>query len=280
MWQAISALGSSLGAAGAIANFGLQAYQNKWQRQMQEEAWNREDTSIQRRVADLKAAGLSPVLAAGNGAQSSNPVSIMAPQIDTSGIENATSKFTQAAQAELALAQQKAQIDQTEAQTAAIKQQQDKTALEMAFMTSNNPLQLQLSQQQLDFNRAFQPEQIQKAVYENKGLAFSQANAILDNKLKTIQVSQASQDLINSHIDEVSKSLGLTEQEKTIAAKQIAIDLASNQLENARWDKEWYHKANVPTGFNMGMFGNSALGAAHAFDPAIDAAKKFLKGGR
>ena len=209
MWQALSALGSSLAGVGSLANFGLQAFQNNWQKKMQNEAWAREDNAIQRRVADLKAAGLSPVLAAGNGAQSSNPISIMAPQIDTSPIENATSKFSQAAQAELALAQQKAQIDQTEAQTAAIKQQQDKTALEMAFMASNNPLQLQLSQQQLDFNRAFQPEQIQKAIYENKGLAFSQANAILDNKLKTIQVSQADQNLINSHIDEVSKSLDL-----------------------------------------------------------------------
>ena len=280
MWQALSALGSSLAGVGSLANFGLQAYQNNWQRKMQNEAWDREDNAIQRRVADLKAAGLSPVLAAGNGAQSSNPISIMAPQIDTTPIENATSKISQAAQAELALQQQKAQIDQTEAQTAAIKQQQDKTALEMAFMTSNNPLQLQLAQQQLDFNRAFQPEQIQKAIYENKGLAFSQANAILDNKLKTIQVSQAEQNLINSHIDEVSKSLGLTEQEKTIAAKQIAIDLASNQLENARWDTAWYHKTNVPTGFSLGPLYNPALAGARAFDPVIEALKKFFKGGR
>ena len=150
----------------------------------------------------------------------------------------------------------------------------------MAFMTSNNPLQLQLAQQELDFNRAIQPEQIQKAIYENKGLAFSQANAILDNKLKTIQVSQADQNLINSHIDEVSKSLGLTEQEKTIAAKQIAIDLASNQLENARWDTDWYHKTNVPKGFSLGPLYQPALAGVRAFDPAIDALKKFFKGGR
>ena len=62
MWQALSALGSSLAGVGSLANFGLQAYQNNWQRKMQNEAWDREDNAIQRRVADLKAAGLSQYL--------------------------------------------------------------------------------------------------------------------------------------------------------------------------------------------------------------------------
>lgn len=80
-WGAVGAIGAALSGVTSLANLGSQIANLSYQKKLQNTIFQREDTAIQRRVADLKAAGLSPVLAAGSAAGSGGTVSTAAPQL-------------------------------------------------------------------------------------------------------------------------------------------------------------------------------------------------------
>lgn len=80
--------GAVLAGLGSLANFGLGMANFDYQKDLQRSIFGREDTSIARRVVDLKASGLSPVLAAGQGAGTGSIISTRPPEVDTQSMIN------------------------------------------------------------------------------------------------------------------------------------------------------------------------------------------------
>ena len=124
-------VGSALlpNAGSNLAVGGLNAWQQhenlEYQKHLQNRIFKREDNSVQRRVADLKAAGLSPVLAAGQGANAGPVVSTSAPQFNAGDFSNALQMMQMqntAAQIDVA----NADITKTNAEKAYIDQQKAK----------------------------------------------------------------------------------------------------------------------------------------------------------
>lgn len=114
---------------GSILDAGVSLWNNKrnidfakqnlsWQKHVQETTWNREDNAVQRRAADLKAAGFNPLLAAGGAASSGQAVATTAPQ------GNMKTNFAETA---IALARAQNDISMTRSQQELLKQQADVT---------------------------------------------------------------------------------------------------------------------------------------------------------
>lgn len=114
-----------------IAQQNLEYQQEKleWDKATQERIFAREDNAIQRRVNDLKAAGLSPVLAAGQGASAGAVVSTKAPQQEITKRPN----LIEAAQITSGLLKMKEDIATTIEQRKLLQAQQQKTSVDTAL---------------------------------------------------------------------------------------------------------------------------------------------------
>lgn len=126
-------------------NLALQKENLAYQKDLQQAIFQREDNAVQRRVADLKAAGLSPTLAAGSSAGAGSVVSTSAPQ-KKSNMEALLSL------ASVGTSLAKQQQAQTEADIA--RQQLIQSKMDTAYYKKNgvSPVESHIGYQQLLVN--------------------------------------------------------------------------------------------------------------------------------
>lgn len=127
-------------------NYNLQKDDLAYRKDLQNIMFSREDNAVQRRVADLKKAGLSPTLAAGSSSGAGPVVSTSAPQRSSD-----LSAFMALAQVGTMLAQQ--QKAQTEADIARLNYEQNKMNTDYFKDNDISPIEANMSLSQLLVNK-------------------------------------------------------------------------------------------------------------------------------
>lgn len=207
MWGAIAAgaLSAGTGLVGSIINAKLQQDNLDYQKSVQQEEWNREDTAYQRTVADARAAGISPLAAIGNP-NSSSVVQTTAPQIDTSGIQNGIVLGAQHyLQSQELKAQQLRDANQTALQTyatmAQIRQKDQELALQQQGFWNT------VREGNRNFTSRIR-ELMSNSASSSAALAETKRHNLAAEKTAADQVSKTSA-MLDKQMEEISKNIEL-----------------------------------------------------------------------
>ena len=243
------------GAISGVVNGGLSIF-NAMQQQkkmeydkaLQQEIFRREDTAVQRRAADLEAAGLSKTLAVGSAANAGVAVPVQAPQVDRSGMDvamNVLAAMTNIAQIrKLSAETQEAQANTTRA-----------VSQGKLFDAQSTAVDSQIAD---NLARAYQATEAGKeasrrdSAYYGSQKDLNRANAGLSRS--NVDLNKIHGNLYNMQMD------------------KIASDILTAQMERVMTlvDLQKYYATGINPRYNYGEVGNAAKGFASLGNKAID----------
>lgn len=146
--------------------------------------WEREDNAVQRRVKDLRAAGLSPTLAAGGAAATTMGPQIRAPQLPEHIGAEMQNRLINAAQ----LTQTAAQLKLLDAQTRKENADADfaeQTVSERVAQTGLKTEQIRLANA---FSKEINPMRITEQAKRIEGMTLDNINKNIDSKAKLLGI--------------------------------------------------------------------------------------------
>lgn len=156
------------GLGSGIFNIASQAMTNRQNMAITKQNWARDDNAVQRRAADLAAAGINPLLAAGDAAGNSSPIQMKAPEVGDFGASLISS----------------AQVKLAKEQQAYLQKVGDAKLANETAVASAQALEL-MSKAQLNGSMIRQAEIDTRVAQERKGFVREPATQ-LDNILKML----------------------------------------------------------------------------------------------
>lgn len=267
----MSAWAAGVSAAADVAGLAIGARQNRqnlrhqrevheYQKRLQERLFAREDNAVQRRAADLEAAGLSKTLAAGSAAPAGGVVGTTAPQ-HTRDLGRQVADIDA-----LNLMKMKEEVGVTAAQKRLLVAQAEKARTESGFVEAMQPHRLTEIQLQNDVNHLLNPMRVRRLGQDIASGEIRVRRDEIAEEAERLGVTNREIDIVRNGLGADLDRLNLSLSDQRLMAAIVANDLARLNLAARGYDIEYNIGRGHPT--TGGTYGGLVGGVTQALQQA------------